>query len=240
MVGRGIGMVDQETFSCQICGKQKRKTDLVSAELIQTSIINKITKEHPAWSVEGYICHTDLNQFRKEYIRELLEKEKNEYTSLRETDKLSVKEGDHLPKNINIEFERELTFGEHLADRIAGFAGSWLFIAVFAGIIFLWVTLNSYILLTRPFDPYPYILLNLFLSVLTAIQAPIIIMSQNRLEMRDRLHDERDYQVSLHTDLEIHRLHKKIDYLITSQGQRLMEIQNIQVELMDELGVKTP
>lgn len=233
-------MVDQETFPCQICGKQKKKTDLVSAELIQTSIINKITKEHPTWSVEGYICHTDLNRFRKEYIRELLEKEKNEYTSLKETDKLSVKEGDHLPKSINIEFERELTFGEHLADRIAGFAGSWSFIAVFAGIIFLWVTLNSYILLTRPFDPYPYILLNLFLSVLTAIQAPIIIMSQNRLEMRDRLHDERDYQVSLHTDLEIHRLHKKIDYLMTSQGQRFMEIQNIQVELMDELALKTP
>lgn len=96
-------------------------------------------------------------------------------------------------------------------------------------------------LLSRPFDPYPYILLNLVLSVLTAVQAPVIIMSQNRQEMRDRLHAERDYNVSIHTDSEIHRLHKKIDYLMTSQGQRLMEIQNIQVELMEEeLALKTP
>ena len=234
-------MVDQETFPCQICGEQKRITDLVSAELIHTPIIDIITKEHPTCSLQGYICHTDLNRLRKVYIREILEKEKNEYASLRETDKLTVKEGDHLPKNINVEFERKLTFGEHLSDKIAGFAGSWSFIAVFAGIIFLWVALNSYMLLSRPFDPYPYILLNLVLSVLTAVQAPVIIMSQNRQEMRDRLHAERDYNVSIHTDSEIHRLHKKIDYLMTSQGQRLMEIQNIQVELMEEeLALKTP
>jgi uncharacterized membrane protein len=240
MVGRGIRMVDQETFPCQICGEQKRKTDLVPAELIHTPIITLIAQEQPTLSLQGYICHTDLNRFRKKYIREILEKEKNEYAFLKETDNLTVKEGDHLPKNINIEFERELTFGEHLADKIAGFAGSWTFIAVFAGMIFLWIILNSYLFLYRPFDPYPYILLNLVLSVLTAIQAPIIIMSQNRQEMRDRLHDERDYQVSIHTDLEIHRLHKKIDYLMTSQGQRLMEIQNIQAELMEELALKTP
>lgn len=231
-------MVDQETFPCQICGEQKRKTDLVSSELVHASIINIITKEYPTWSQQGYICHKDLNQFRKEYIREILEKEKNEFASLKDADKLTVKEGDHLPKNINVEFDRELTFGEHLADKIAGFAGSWTFIAVFASLIFLWVILNSYLLFYRPFDPYPYILLNLVLSILTAIQAPIIIMSQNRQEMRDRLHDERDYQVSIHTDLEIHRLHKKIDYLMTCQGQRLMEIQNIQMDLMEELALK--
>jgi uncharacterized membrane protein len=233
-------MVDQETFPCQICGENKKKTDLESAELIHASIANVIIKKHPTWSPEGYICHRDLNQFRIDYVREVLEKEKNECASFKETDKYSVIEGDHLPKNINVEFEKELTFGEHLADKIAGFAGSWTFIAAFAGIIFLWVTLNTYILLSRPFDPYPYILLNLFLSILTAVQAPVIIMSQNRQEMRDRLHAERDYQVSIHTELEIHRLHKKIDYLMMSQGQRLMEIQNIQVELMEELARKAP
>jgi uncharacterized membrane protein len=234
-----MGMVEQETFPCQICREQKKKTDLVSAESIHISIINKIIEEYPTLSLQGYICHTDLNRFRKEYVREILEKEKNEFASLKDADKLTVKEGDHLPKNINVAFDKELTFGEHLADKIAGFAGSWIFIAMFAGLIFLWVILNSYLLLYRPFDPYPYILLNLVLSVLTAIQAPIIIMSQNRQEMRDRLHDERDYQVSIHTDLEIHRLHTKIDYLMTSQGQRLMEIQNIQTELMEELALKT-
>jgi uncharacterized membrane protein len=89
-----------------------------------------------------------------------------------------------------------------------------------------------------PFDPYPFILLNLVLSILTAIQAPIIIMSQNRQETRDRLHADRDYQVSVHTELEIHRLHKKIDHLMTVQAQRLLEIQQIQTELLEELAEK--
>jgi uncharacterized membrane protein len=232
-------MADQETFPCQICGEHKRQNEVVPAELIRASIVDVIVMEHPAWSPEGYICHADLNRFREEYVRDVLEKEKDEYASLEETFKHGVKEEDHLPKNINIEFEKELTFGEHLSDKIAGFAGSWSFIALFAGLVFLWVALNTYILLSRPFDPYPFILLNLVLSVLTAIQAPVIIMSQNRQEIRDRLHAERDYQVSIHTELEIHRLHKKIDHLLTSQGQRLLEIQNIQVELMEEVARKT-
>ena len=233
-------MDDQETFPCQICGEHKRKNDLVPAALIRASIVEIIVKEHPVWLPEGYICCADLNRFRMGYIRNVMEKEKDEYSSLEKTVGYGGKEEDHLPKNINVELEKELTFGEHLADKIAGFAGSWTFIAVFAGIIFLWVALNTYILLSRPFDPYPYILLNLVLSVLTAVQAPVIIMSQNRQEMRDRLHDERDYQVSIHTELEIHRLHRKIDHLLTSQGQRLLEIQNIQVELLEELARKTP
>jgi uncharacterized membrane protein len=232
-------MADQETLPCQICGEQRRKNDLVPAELIRASIVDVIVNEHPAWSPEGYICHADLNRFRIDYVRDVLEKEKNECASLEETINHGVKEEDHLPENINVEFERELTFGEHLADKIAGFAGSWSFIAMFAGILFLWVALNTFILLSRPFDPYPYILLNLVLSALAAVQAPVIIMSQNRQEMRDRLHAERDYQVSIHTELEIHRLHKKIDYLLTGQGQRLLEIQNVQVELIEELARKT-
>jgi uncharacterized membrane protein len=232
-------MADQETFPCQICREQKRKDDLVPATLIQTSIVDVITKEFPAWSPEGYICHTDLNRFRIDYIRDLLKKEIHEYASLEETLKHGVIEESHLPENINVKFDKELTFGEHLSDKIAGFAGSWTFIAVFTGILFLWVVLNTFILLSRPFDPYPFILLNLFLSALAAIQAPVIIMSQNRQMMRDRLNAERDYKVNVHTEFEIHQLHKKIDHLLISQGQRLLEIQNIQAELMEDLPGKT-
>jgi uncharacterized membrane protein len=229
-------MADQEIFACQICGEQKRKTELMPAEVIRASIVDVIAKEHPAWSPGGYICHACLNRFRMDYVRDVMEEEKDECASLKKNDNRGVKEGDHLPENDYVEYEKELTFGEHLSDSIAGFAGSWSFIAVFAGLLFLWVALNTYVLLSRPFDPYPFILLNLVLSVLTALQAPVIIMSQNRQEIRDRLHAERDYQVSIHTELEIHRLHKKIDHLLESQGHRLMEIQNIQMELMEELA----
>jgi uncharacterized membrane protein len=234
------GMADEQTFPCRICGEKKRNDELVPAGLVRASIAEVITKEHPAWFPEGYICRADLNRFRIKYVQNVLEKEKNEYALLKEPVSYGVKEEDHLPENINVEFEKELTFGEHLADKLADFAGSWTFIAVFVGILFFWIALNTYVLLSRPFDPYPYILLNLVLSALAALQAPVIIMSQNRQEIRDRLHAERDYQVNIHTEFEIHRLHKKIDHLLTGQGQRLLEIQNITVELMDEMAKKTP
>ncbi|HVP94744.1 MAG TPA: DUF1003 domain-containing protein [Methanoregulaceae archaeon] len=228
-------MAEEERFHCQICGDLKKERDLIPAGSVQSSITDMITKNHPAWSSDGYICQGDLNRFRLNYARDILGREKNEYASLQGADKEGIETGDHLPKNVNIDFLTNLTFGDRLADKIAGFAGSWTFVAIFFGVIFFWVSMNTFILLSRAFDPYPYILLNLVLSILAAIQAPIIIMSQNRQEMRDRLHAERDYEVSIHTDQEIHRLHKKIDYLMKSQGQRLPEIQNIQMELMADL-----
>jgi uncharacterized membrane protein len=104
---------------------------------------------------------------------------------------------DHLPKNINVEFEEKLTFGEHLSDTIAGFAGSWSFIAVFAGLIIMWVALNTWFLLSRPFDPYPFSCSIWFFQSLPQSRPPSSIMSQNRQEIRDRLHAERDYPVSI-------------------------------------------
>ncbi len=233
-------MADQETFPCQICGKRMTKDNLVPASLIRPPVAGFIMKGHPSWSREGYICTDDLNRFRMDYVREILEKEEIEYASLKETVRDDLREEDHIPRNVNIELEQKITFSDRIADKIADFAGSWTFIGVFAGMVLLWVALNTYILLSRAFDPYPYILLNLVLSVLAAVQAPVIIMSQNRQEMRDRLHAERDYQVSIHSELEIHWLHKKIDYLLREQGQKILEIQNIQMELMEEIACKKP
>jgi hypothetical protein len=187
------GMADQETFPCQICGIQKRKNDLVPAESIPASIVDIITKEHREWSPEGYICQADLNRFRIQYVRDVVEKGKNEYVPLEGTVNNGMTVEDHLPENDNVGYEKGLTFGEHIADALASFAGSWIFLGVFAGMLFLWVVLNSFILLSRPFDPYPYILLNLVLSIIAAIQAPVIIMSQNRQAVRDRLHAEHDF-----------------------------------------------
>jgi uncharacterized membrane protein len=145
-----------------------------------------------------------------------------------------------LSKNINTEFEQKLTFGERLADRIADFGGSWNFIVIFGGVLLLWVAVNSMIIISRPFDPYPFILLNLVLSCLAAIQAPVILMSQNRQESRDRLRSEHDYLINLKAELEIRHLHEKIDHLLMNHWQRLLEIQEIQMELMEELAQKVP
>jgi uncharacterized membrane protein len=224
---------------CQICGKSGRRTLLVPAEMVRSGVIDQISKSHPGWAPEGNICIDDLNRYRAQYIETLLETEKGELTSLEKEVLESLEEHEVLASDVNKEFEKDLTFGERLADRIADFGGSWTFIALFLGFLLFWVALNSVVLLRRPFDPYPFILLNLFLSCLAAIQAPVIMMSQNRLEERDRLRGEYDYRVNLKAELEIRQLHEKIDHLLWRQWERLVEIQEIQLDLMNEITRKT-
>lgn len=148
----------------------------------------------------------------------------------------SLKEQELLSSNINAEFDRKLTFGGRLADRVADYGGSWRFIGIFMGVLLVWIVINSIVLIQKPFDPYPFILLNLVLSCIAAIQAPIILMSQNRQEAKDRLRSEYDYRINLKAELEIRHLHEKIDHLLMNQWHRLLEIQEIQTELMEELA----
>ncbi len=112
----------------------------------------------------------------------------------------------------------------------------WASDSLFAGVLIVWITINSIAMMGKPFDPYPFILLNLVLSCLAAIQAPVIMMSQNRQESKDRLRAENDYRVNLKAELEIRHLHSKIDLLLTHQWQRLLEIQQVQTDLLEELG----
>ena len=233
-------MIATETGVCQVCGRQKDQDDLVPMQSVPEPIAGMILREYPEWSSGGFICRADLDRFRVRYIAEVLEKEKEELVLLEATVKRTMDDHALLAKNINIEFEKHLSFGDRLSDRIANLAGSWTFIISFSGVMILWIAANSLVILTTSFDPYPYILLNLVLSAVAAIQAPFIIMSQGRQESRDRLNAEQDYQVNLNTEMEIHQLHKKIDHLLFNQGQRLLEIQKIQVELLTDLIRKNP
>jgi uncharacterized membrane protein len=233
-------MTIQNTVLCQICHEQKELSEARPAELVRQPIVDIIRKTYPEWSSSGYICNSDLNHFRTEYVKDVLEIEKGELSSLEEEVLKSLKEQELLSQNINIEFDRRLTFGERLADKIAEFGGSWRFIIFFTCFLFLWIVVNTIILMLRPFDPYPFILLNLILSALAAIQAPVIMMSQNRQESKDRVRAEHDYRVNLKAELEIRLINEKIDHLIINQWQRLLEIQEIQIELMEKFVGKTP
>jgi uncharacterized membrane protein len=144
----------------------------------------------------------------------------------------------HLAKNINKEFDSQLTFGQRVADKVAAFGGSWTFIIIFASILIAWVALNSIVLakLKSAFDPYPYILLNLFLSMLAAIQAPIIMMSQNRQAAKDRLDAAHDYEVNLKAELEIAKLHEKIDELSKIKMAELIATQQEQLRILARLA----
>ena len=144
----------------------------------------------------------------------------------------------HISRNVGQDISEEMTFGQRLADKVAGFGGSWTFISIFAVVLVIWILLNSFILIsyhTKSFDPYPYILLNLFLSMLAAIQAPIILMSQNRQAYKDRLSAEHDYEVNLKAELEIMALHEKIDLLRDKQWSELISIQQEQLRLLSQL-----
>ncbi len=221
-------------FTCSICQTEKRLSVGMPGEMINTSILDFITRKHPDWSPESFICFSCLEKLRAQYIQSMMEEEQEELISLKSAVDKSLEAQES--QNINVLFDRELTLGEKIADKVADFGGSWKFISIFGFVIVVWMFINSISLLKNPFDPYPYILLNLVLSCLAAIQAPIIMMSQNRQEDKDRLQNEYDYKVNLKAELEIRHLHAKLDMLLTHQWHRLLEIQQIQMNMMDELA----
>jgi len=230
----------QQTVLCQICKQQKQLREVVTAASVREPVVETIQKTHPDWSPSGFVCLSDLNQFRAKYVQDVLQANKGELSALEDRVMRSLKEEELLSANINIEFAQRLTLGERLADKMASHAGSWRFLIGFAIVLILWIALNSVVLVLKPFDPNPFILLNLVLSCLAAVQAPIIIMSQKRQEARDRLRAEHDYLINLKAELEIRHLHEKMDHLLMNQWQRLLEIQEVQTDLMEELARKIP
>lgn len=220
---------------CFHCKRLRPYEFLVPGEMLRPAIIETIKRRDPAWQTEQMICVDCLDLFRSEYVEDALKEEVGSLTQLEQEVVDSMKEQETLTENLNIAFEKSVTLGQRTADRVASFGGSWMFIGAFAAVLALWIGINSVSLLFRPFDPYPYILLNLMLSCLAAIQAPIIMMSQNRMEAKDRLRSENDYQVNLKAELEIRHLHEKLDVLLKHQWQKLLEIQRIQMDFMKEL-----
>ena len=223
--------------SCQVCG---RTTTLRRAIVVRPAVASLIQQEVGHWDEAGWICLEDLQRFQHKYVERLLEDEKGEITQLEQRVLESLRDQEILSQNPETEFDAGLTLGQRAADRIASFGGSWVFIALFALVMLCWMLLNSWVLAARPFDPYPYILLNLVLSCLAAIQAPVIMMSQNRQEARDRQRSLHDYQVNLKAELEIRNLHQKIDHLLSRQWERLVEIQEVQMELINQIGRRKP
>lgn len=223
---------------CQVCKKPRLPNEGQTAELIRPSLLEFIKKRVADFDEKGFICTDDLAQFRQDYVKDVLQDEIGELSALDQEVIESLHQHEILSTDISKEFRTKLTFGERLSDRIATFGGSWRFIISFGAVLVAWIILNAIFLADRGFDPYPFILLNLILSCLAAIQAPIIMMSQNRAETRDRLRAENDYKVNLKAELEIRHLHEKIDHLLRKQYNRLFEIQQIQLELLEEIGRK--
>ncbi|HMP29383.1 MAG TPA: DUF1003 domain-containing protein [Saprospiraceae bacterium] len=219
----------------EISKKEIQKGEEIKGQDIREGIFNLLKSEHPNFDKNSYISLTELNQYRRLYLTSLILQEKGELAIIDRDVMDAIKNNAIFSENIQEEIEEELSFGQRIADKVAAFGGSWTFIITFFSFILIWIAINIWFLASKSFDPYPFILLNLLLSCLAAIQAPIIMMSQNRQEQKDRQRSEHDYKINLKAELEIKLLSEKIDHLLVHQNKKLLEIQEVQIDYLDDL-----
>lgn len=215
---------------CAITGLAHAASELISIDLLRPSLAGRIRKDHPSLPAHALISRQEANRYRTLYVEELLIAERGELSSLEQQVARSLVEGELVSANIEKEYATQRSFPERASDSLANFGGSWLFLIFFALCLAIWVLVN--IIGSSHFDPYPFILLNLLLSCVAAVQAPIIMMSQRRQEAKDRLRSLNDYRINLKAELEIRHLHEKLDHVLFNQWQRLSEIQELQIEIM--------
>jgi len=219
---------------CALCDRGGREADLVREDSIRRQESERLARLYGGrWPGSGFVCRKCLQRERVAYVVEQLERERGELSEI-EAD-VAKRAGEHIAiaEDLARRFAREITFGQRIADRVAEIGGSWGFVVGFLAVLGAWIALNVE-LAVRAFDPYPYILLNLVLSCIAALQAPIIMMSQNRQSARDRMQAEQDFRVNLKAELEIASLHHKLDHLLHSQWGRMVELQEVQIELLTE------
>ena len=222
------------TFRSDLSGKEFPENEKISAKNIRQSLLHFINKTHPNFSKSCFLSIEEMNEYREKYISEFLNKKLGNLTEVEKQVIQSVSKNTMISTEVE-EDEQKITFGQKLADKVAEFGGSWGFIIFFMSFLVVWILLNVFWLSNHGFDPYPFILLNLILSCIAAIQAPVIMMSQNRQEEKDRERAKKDYKINLKSELEIRELHEKIDHLIIHYQQDLLEIQKTQIDLLENI-----
>jgi uncharacterized membrane protein len=218
-----------------ISGNPVDPGEAVSGKDIREGVLRLIREEYPSFGPDSILAIDELNRYRRLYLTRLLEHKRGARRRVDLDVMRAIRDNAILSEKIQDEMEPKLTTGQRLADHIATFGGSWTFIIAFFSFLLLWMAANVFLLASRPFDPFPFILLNLILSCLAAIQAPIIMMSQNRQEQKDRQRAEHDYKINLKAELEIKLLSEKIDHLLVNQNLKLLEIQEVQIDYLEDL-----
>ncbi len=227
-------MSDKKIFQSSISGVEYPERNRVWSKSIRSGIFDLIKKDHPDFDANGCIADSELSLYREKYISGFLQSEVGELSKLHKSVISSLNSDKSFVSKVEEDSDNR-TFGQVIADKVAAFGGSWTFIISFFVFILIWILTNVYWLMNRGFDPYPFILLNLLLSCLAALQAPVIMMSQNRQEEKDRERAKKDYMINLKSELEIRMLDEKLDHLIMHQQQELIEIQKVQIEMMNDI-----
>lgn len=229
-----------KTFVSDISHKLFPLSERRSAKAIRSSLLEYIQKKNSSFTHDSLLSMSEYNIFREEYISDFLSQEVGELSELEKKVVDSFQNNTTLTDKIDITENNIPSFGEKIADKVATFGGSWPFIILFSIFLLLWIGINVWWFKNQGFDPYPFILLNLILSCIAAMQAPIIMMSQNRQEEKDRIRAQNDYMINLKSEVEIRMLHEKIDHLILHQQKELFEIQRIQIDMMEEILQRLP
>jgi uncharacterized membrane protein len=224
-----------KTFRSDLSNNEFPVSDRVSGKTIRKSILELIQKDHPQFTLDNFLSLSELNHYREKHIEQFISSQIGDLSEFEETVLTSLKDNSTLTDKIDVDEKEAMTFGQRTADRVATFGGSWTFIIIFGIFLLIWMSINAFWLANKGFDPYPFILLNLILSSLAAIQAPVIMMSQNRQEAKDRERGRKDYMVNLKSELEIRMLHEKLDHLIMSQQQEVLEIHKVQIGMMNDI-----
>jgi uncharacterized membrane protein len=224
----------KDRLRCAITGREHPRRDLVNLETVLPALAERIRKDHPELVPDALVARSEVARYRSLFVQELLSAESGDLTEIERRVADSLATHDTLAENVEQQYQDARSLSERISDDLANVGGSWMFISGFAVALAAWIAVNMVLGNRGAFDPSPFILLNLVLSCLAAIQAPIIMMSQRRQEAKDRLRSLNDYQVNLKAELEIRHLHDKIDHLLGTQWQRLAEIQQLQLEIMQD------
>ena len=224
-----------DTFVSKISGLTFPISEQTIGTLLRPTLLEMIRKDHPEFKDEDSLSIKELEIYREKYMVDFLHKELGELNSLERKVLQSFNEKSSLTDKAEETIANDLTYGQRLADKVATFGGSWTFIIYFGVFILIWIIINIVFLANKSFDPYPFILLNLILSCIASLQAPVIMMSQNRQEEKDRERAKKDYMINLKSELEIRILHEKIDHLMLHQQQDLIEIQKVQIDMMNDI-----
>jgi uncharacterized membrane protein len=227
-------MSTKATFRSDISGINFLEKEKIYGHQVRPSIMHLIQQDHPDFNDDSCISNSELNSYREKYISKYLQTEVGELTELQQKVIKSLSNEKSIVSKVEYEKDNR-TLGQKVADKVADFGGSWTFIISFFIFITFWIGCNVFVFVNNEFDPYPFILLNLILSCIAALQAPIIMMSQNRQEEKDRERSKKDYMINLKSELEIRLISDKLDHLIQHQQQELIEIQKVQIEMMNDI-----
>lgn len=224
-----------KTFRSDLSDKEFPISEKVSARTVRHNILELIMNDKPAFSHNSYLALSELNNYREKVVAEYIAGETGKLSELEQAVLASVANSTTITDKAEENQIKKATIGERVADKVASFGGSWKFIISFGVFILIWISANVFWLMNKGFDPYPFILLNLILSCIASIQAPVIMMSQNRQEAKDRERSRKDYMINLKSEVEVRTLHEKIDHLIMDQQMELIELHRTQIEMLNEI-----